>query len=89
MERAYEATVSVRFVVSAEDAGNADDTAATFVSQLAAWIDGSLGSPPFAPWLTAWSEGVPMPLELDGTTWPVRRVTRGELSDGRLWRDNI
>ena len=88
MERAYEGLVSVRFVVSADNAGAADKAAEEFVNQLAAWVDGSLGSPPFAPWLTAWAALPPTPLEQEAATWPMRRVTGQELADGRLWRSD-
>jgi hypothetical protein len=84
MERAYEASISVRFVVSTDEP---ETTAEAFVSQLAAWVDGSLGSPPFAPWLTAWASDPPTPLDEDAAAWPMRRVTEAELADGRLWRD--
>jgi len=83
MERAYEASISVRFVVSADEPAT---TAEAFVSQLAAWVDGSLGSPPFAPWLTAWMNDPPTPLDDPADAWPMRRVTEHELADGRLWR---
>jgi hypothetical protein len=85
VERAYEASISVRFVVSADDP---ERTAETFVSQLAAWVDGSLGSPPFAPWLTAWVNDSPTPLDAKTDTWMMRRVTEDELAHGRLWRDH-
>ena len=88
MERAYEALVSVRFVVSADNPGAADEAAEAFVSQLAAWVDGSLGSPPFAPWLAAWAATPPTPLEQEADTWPMRRVTERELANGRLWRSD-
>jgi len=85
VERAYEASISVRFVVSAD---NPETTAEAFVRQLAAWVDGSLGSPPFAPWLTAWASASPTPLDVRTDAWPMRRVTEDELTDGRLWRDH-
>ncbi len=82
MERAFEASISVRFVVSADDP---ETTAEGFVRQLAAWVDGSLGSPPVAPWLTAWTNDPPTPLDEPADVWPMRRVTEDELTDGRLW----
>jgi hypothetical protein len=85
MERAYEASISVRFVVSAETASAADELAESFASQLAGWIDGSLGSPPFAPWVTAYVSGPPTGLEEDSAAWPLRRVTDDELAAGQLW----
>ena len=85
MERAYEASVSVRFVVAGETATAADELAESFAAQLAAWIDGSLGSPPFAPWLTAYVSDPPTDLADDPASWPLRRVTEGELAAGRLW----
>jgi hypothetical protein len=88
MERAYEGSISVRFVVAADSAEAADETAGAFISQLGAWVDGSLGSPPFAPWLTAWGATPPAPLELDAATSPLHRVTGRELADGRLWRSD-
>ena len=88
MERAYEGSISVRFVVSADSFDAADETAETFISELGAWVDGSLGSPPFAPWLTAWVPRPPEPLELETATWGLRRVTGRELADGRLWRSD-
>lgn len=85
MERAYETSVSVRFVVSGETATAADQLAESFATQLAAWIDGSLGSPPFAPWLTAYVTEPPTELAKDPAAWPLRRVTSDELAAGRLW----
>lgn len=85
MERAYEASVSVRFVVSGETPSAADELAESFAVQLASWIDGSLGSPPFAPWITAYLSGPPTNLEKDPAAWPLRRVTNDELAARRLW----
>jgi hypothetical protein len=85
MERAYEASVSIRFVASADTQGAADEIAKSFAAQLAAWVDGSLGSPPFAPWVTAWLTDSPTGLEEDPSTWPLWRVTDDELSSGRPW----
>jgi hypothetical protein len=56
MRRAYQASLNVRFAVEADSQAKADDLAAAFAENLAAWMDGRLGSPPFAPWLTAWYE---------------------------------
>jgi hypothetical protein len=85
MERAYEASVSIRFVASAETASGADEIAKTLAAELAAWIDGSLGSPPFAPWVTAWTSDPPIALEEDPSAWHLRRVTDDELAAGTLW----
>jgi hypothetical protein len=85
MERAYEASISIRFVASADTPEAADETAKSFAAQLAAWVDGSLGSPPFAPWLTAWLNDPPTVLEEDPSAWPLRRVTDEELATGRPW----
>ena len=85
MERAYEASVSVRFVATAETASAANELAESFAAQLAAWIDGSLGSPPFAPWVTAYVTDPPTALGEDPAAWPLRRVTSDELAAGRLW----
>jgi hypothetical protein len=88
VEQAYETSVSIRFVASADTADAAEEVASAFASQLAAWIDGSLGSPPFAPWLTAWVEGAPTVLQLDATAWPLRPVTADDLATERPWGDN-
>jgi len=82
---AYEASVSVRFVVSGETASEADELAESFAAQLAAWIDGSIGSPPFAPWVTAYVTDPPTNLAEDAAAWPLRRVTNDDLDTGRLW----
>jgi hypothetical protein len=87
MEKAYEASISIRFVASGETDDEVHQTASAFASQLAAWIDGSLGSPPFAPWLTAWIREDPTVLELDTSgrrLWP---VTADDIATGRPWRD--
>lgn len=85
VEQPYEASIKVRFVVSAN---NPEATAEAFVSQLAAWVDGSLGSPPFAPWLTAWTDTPPRRVELSVDGWATRRISEQDLADGRLWRDD-
>ena len=73
MERAYGFPIFIRFKVSAEDAKQADAIAGNFAGGLAGWIDGGLGSPPFAPWLTAWVGEEPRWLEdHDATKWPLR-----------------
>ena len=64
MRRAYQASLNVRFAVEAGTEAAADELAAAFAGNLAAWIGGTLGSPPFAPWLTAWNEDSPEPLPL-------------------------
>ena len=64
MKRAYQGSVNVRFAVEAAAADEADALAVTFLEKLAAWVDGSLGSPPFAPWVTAWYADAPQPLPL-------------------------
>ena len=78
-------SVSVRFVALGETAGAADELAESFAAQLSAWIDGSLGSPPFAPWVTAFVTEPPTGLEEDPSAWPLWRVTKDELASGRPW----
>jgi hypothetical protein len=71
--------------VSTENANAADEVATSFTAELAAWIDGSLGSPPFAPWLTAWASEPPTAIDEDRSGWPLWRVTRDELATGEPW----
>jgi hypothetical protein len=56
MRRAYEGSINVRFAVEAENGDDVDAIAATFFWNLVAWVGGSLGSAPFAPWMTAWAD---------------------------------
>jgi hypothetical protein len=86
MERAYQFPVFVRFKVSADNAADADRIADEFARSLAGWIDGGLGSPPFAPWLTAWTEDEPESLDdVSPDNWGMRPVTRRVLDRGALW----
>ena len=62
-----------------------DALAESFAEHLAAWIDGGLGSPPFAPWITAYVTERPAGLDEDPAVWPLRPVTDDELASGRLW----
>ena len=49
MERAYEATVTLRFVVEADDTSSADALAEKFAWGISGWIDAS-GVPPWTIW---------------------------------------
>lgn len=86
MERAYSFPIRVTFKVVADNPSDADEIAAKFAEYLTGWVDGGLGSPPFAQWMTAWKTEDPTWLEeQDPTEWPLWPVTHTDIKTNAPW----